>query len=56
MSLHRTYVALVEGEVTEPEGVIKSYIYESKALVMHTTRNPGEGRPRHHPIQKTEKQ
>ena len=39
----RTYVALVEGEVTEPEGVIKSYIYESKALVMHATRNPEKG-------------
>jgi 23S rRNA pseudouridine1911/1915/1917 synthase len=39
----RTYVALVEGEVTEPEGVIRSYIYESKALVMHSTHNPGKG-------------
>jgi 23S rRNA pseudouridine1911/1915/1917 synthase len=39
----RTYVALVEGEVSEPEGVIKSYIYESKALVMHSTHNPGKG-------------
>lgn len=39
----RTYVALVEGEVSEPEGVIKSYIYESKALVMHSTRNPEKG-------------
>jgi len=39
----RTYVALVEGEVAEPEGIIKSYIYESKALVMHTTRNPDKG-------------
>lgn len=39
----RTYVALVEGEVTEPEGVIKSYIYESKSLVMHSTKNPGKG-------------
>ncbi|MRR23784.1 RluA family pseudouridine synthase [bacterium] len=39
----RTYVALVEGEVTEPDGVIKSYIYESKALVMHSTRNPEKG-------------
>lgn len=39
----RTYVALVEGEVTEPEGVIKSYIYESKALVMHSTNNPEKG-------------
>lgn len=39
----RNYVALVEGEVAEPEGVIKSYIYESKALVMHSTRNPEKG-------------
>ncbi|MFZ2286895.1 MAG: RluA family pseudouridine synthase [Bacteroidales bacterium] len=39
----RTYVALVEGEVTEPEGVIKSYIFESKALMMHSTRNPEKG-------------
>jgi 23S rRNA pseudouridine1911/1915/1917 synthase len=39
----RTYVALVEGEVAEPEGVIKSYIYESKALVMHSSRNPEKG-------------
>lgn len=39
----RTYMALVEGEVAEPEGVIKSYIYESKALIMHSTRNPEKG-------------
>ena len=39
----RTYVALVEGEVTEPEGVVKSYIYESKALMMHSTHNPDRG-------------
>lgn len=39
----RKYIALVEGEVREPEGVIKSYIYESKALVMHSTRNPEKG-------------
>ncbi|MGE5348977.1 MAG: RluA family pseudouridine synthase [Actinomycetota bacterium] len=39
----RTYVALVEGEVTEPEGEIRSYIYESRALVMHSTKNPEKG-------------
>ncbi len=39
----RTYVALVEGEVTEPGGEVRSYIYESKALVMHSTHNPGKG-------------
>lgn len=39
----RTYVALVEGEVSEPEGIIKSYIYESKSLIMHSTKNPEKG-------------
>jgi 23S rRNA pseudouridine1911/1915/1917 synthase len=39
----RTYVALVEGEVTQAEGTIKSYIFESKALMMHSTQNPGKG-------------
>lgn len=39
----RKYVALVEGEVTEQEGVIRSYIYESKALVMHSSRDPEKG-------------
>ncbi len=39
----RTYIALVEGEVTQPEGIIKSYIYESKALMMHSTQNPDKG-------------
>ncbi|MDF1558752.1 MAG: RluA family pseudouridine synthase [Bacteroidales bacterium] len=39
----RTYTALVEGEVTEPEGIVKSYIYESKALVMHSTPDPKRG-------------
>jgi len=39
----RTYTALVEGEVTLSAGVIKSYIYESKALVMHSTHDPKKG-------------
>jgi RluA family pseudouridine synthase len=39
----RTYTALVEGEVTEPEGTIKSFIFESKALMMHSTQNPDKG-------------
>ena len=39
----RTYVALVEGNVSEPEGVIRSYIYESKALMMHSTNDPKKG-------------
>jgi 23S rRNA pseudouridine1911/1915/1917 synthase len=39
----RTYTALVEGEVTEQGGIVKSYIYESKALVMHSTPDPKRG-------------
>jgi 23S rRNA pseudouridine1911/1915/1917 synthase len=39
----RIYVTLVEGSVTEPEGVVKSYIYESKSLMMHSTMDPRKG-------------
>jgi 23S rRNA pseudouridine1911/1915/1917 synthase len=41
--LERTYMAVVEGKVEEPEGTIRSYIYESKAMMMHTTKNPEKG-------------
>ncbi|MBE0674739.1 MAG: RluA family pseudouridine synthase [Bacteroidales bacterium] len=41
--IDRTYMAVVEGQVEEPEGTIKSYMYESKALMMHTTKNPEKG-------------
>ncbi len=39
----RKYSVLVEGEVEEKEGILKSYIYESKALMMHSTENPEKG-------------
>ncbi len=39
----RTYIAVVEGKVEEPEGKISSYIYESKSLVMHSSQNPEKG-------------
>jgi len=39
----RKYMAVVEGKVEEKEGRIESYIYESKALIMHTTKDPGKG-------------
>ncbi|MCI0522026.1 MAG: RluA family pseudouridine synthase [Bacteroidales bacterium] len=39
----RTYIAVVEGKVEEPEGRISSYIYESKSLVMHSVQNPEKG-------------
>ena len=41
--VERTYMAVVEGQVEEPEGTIQSYIYESKALMMHTTKDPEKG-------------
>lgn len=41
--LERTYTAVVEGQVEEPEGTIQSYIYESKALMMHTTKDKEKG-------------
>jgi len=39
----RTYIALVEGKVEQAEGKVSSYIYESKALVMHSTQDPEKG-------------
>ena len=39
----RTYIAVVEGKVEEQEGIRSSYIYESKALVMHSSQNPDKG-------------
>ncbi len=39
----RTYIAVVEGKVAEKEGTVSSYIYESKALVMHSTQDPEKG-------------
>ena len=41
--VERTYMAVVEGQVEEPEGTISSYIYESKALMMHTTKDKEKG-------------
>ncbi|HPT11424.1 MAG TPA: RluA family pseudouridine synthase [Bacteroidales bacterium] len=39
----RKYSAVVEGRVEEKEGKIESYIYESKALMMHSTKDPEKG-------------
>lgn len=39
----RTYIALVEGRVTQSEGTVRSYIYESKALMMHSSDDPRKG-------------
>lgn len=39
----RTYIAVVEGEVENNEGTIRSYLKENKALIMYSTRNKEDG-------------
>ena len=41
--IERTYVAVVEGVVENDEGTIRSFLKENKALVMYSTKVPGEG-------------
>lgn len=41
--VERTYVAIVEGVVEEPEGTISSYLRESKAMIVYSSQNPKDG-------------
>jgi 23S rRNA pseudouridine1911/1915/1917 synthase len=41
---NRTYAAVVEGSVHKSEGRISSYLSENKAQVMHSHKNPSEGK------------
>ena len=41
--IERTYVAVVEGIVKNDEGTIRSFLKENKALIMYSTKVPGEG-------------
>lgn len=41
--LDRTYIALVEREVPKEEQTIKSYLFESKALIVYSGKNPDKG-------------
>lgn len=41
---NRTYTAVVEGSVKKSEGSISSYLSENKAQVMHSHKNPSEGK------------
>jgi 23S rRNA pseudouridine1911/1915/1917 synthase len=41
--IERTYVAVVEGLVENDEGTIRSFLKENKALIMYSTKVPGEG-------------
>jgi 23S rRNA pseudouridine1911/1915/1917 synthase len=40
----RTYLAVTEGLVKEPEGAIESYLVENKALTVYSTNNPNLGK------------
>ena len=41
--LERIYVAVVEGQLQEPEGTVTSWLKENKALVMRSSRTPNDG-------------
>jgi 23S rRNA pseudouridine1911/1915/1917 synthase len=41
--LERTYVAVVEGRVTKPEGCITSWLKEDQALIMRSSATPNDG-------------
>lgn len=41
--LERSYVALVEGAVKKQEGTIKSWLKESKTLLMYSSHKPNDG-------------
>ncbi len=41
--LERTYLAVVEGNPKDPNGTIISYLVESKALIVYSTKNPEKG-------------
>ena len=39
----RTYIALVEGIVEKQDGIIRSYLNENKAFVVHSSQDPAKG-------------
>ena len=39
----RTYIALVEGKPNPPQGTIRSYLQESKATIVYSSKNPERG-------------
>ncbi|HBV87671.1 MAG TPA: RNA pseudouridine synthase [Desulfosporosinus sp.] len=41
--LERTYIVVVEGPVTKEEGTITSWLTESKAFIMYSSRTPNDG-------------
>ena len=43
MVLERKYVAVVEGQMEQPEGMVRSYLAENAAFQVYSTDNPEEG-------------
>lgn len=41
--LERTYIVVVEGAVTKEQGTITSWLTESKAFIMYSSRTPNDG-------------
>ena len=41
--LERKYVAVVEGVMEQPEGMVRSYLTENAAFQVYSTDNPDEG-------------
>lgn len=40
----RTYIGVVEGVVKPPEGTVTSWLTESRAFIVYSSRNPGQGK------------
>lgn len=41
----RSYLALIEGQLDNPEGTISSYLFESKVFIVYSTQDPEKGKP-----------
>lgn len=42
--IERSYIAVVEGEVEKPDGVITSYLVEGKTFKVHSSQDPKRGK------------
>jgi 23S rRNA pseudouridine1911/1915/1917 synthase len=40
----RTYLAVIDGKLEQPEGTISSYLFESSVFKVHSTQDPEKGR------------
>jgi len=43
--LERSYAALTEGRIEQPEGVVSSWLRENKAMMVYSSQEPGDGKP-----------